>query len=100
MDFNSTVKCSVLEGFYPEGWDFEKIDACIDASEKITEHQSFRNEGFTPVKCDSLGEFENYIGPEMQWQGMSLWITTSYIPTLLGRLFLLKDLAGPLTVGV
>ncbi len=25
MDFNSTVKGSVLEGFYPEGWDFEKI---------------------------------------------------------------------------
>ena len=28
MDFNSTVKGSLLEGFYPEGWDFEKIDAC------------------------------------------------------------------------
>ena len=26
MDFNSTVKGSLLEGFYPEGWDFEKID--------------------------------------------------------------------------
>ena len=24
MDFNSTVKGSLLEGFYPEGWDFEK----------------------------------------------------------------------------
>ena len=29
MDFNSTVKGSALEGFYPAGWDFEKIDACI-----------------------------------------------------------------------
>ena len=26
MDFNSTVKGSLLEGFYPEGWDFKKID--------------------------------------------------------------------------
>ena len=26
MDFMSTVKGSLLEGFYPEGWDFEKID--------------------------------------------------------------------------
>ena len=28
MDFNSTVKGSALEGFYPAGWDFEKIDKC------------------------------------------------------------------------
>ena len=28
MDFNSTVKGSLLEGFDPEGWDFEKIDKC------------------------------------------------------------------------
>ena len=28
MDFNSTVKGSNLEGFYPEGWDFKKIDEC------------------------------------------------------------------------
>jgi glucosamine-6-phosphate deaminase len=42
----------------------------------------------------------------MQWQGLSLWmtlrhgktpwITSSYIPTLAGRLFFLKELAGPL----
>ena len=37
MNFNSTVKGSALEGFYPAGWDFDKIDACIDAPEKITE---------------------------------------------------------------
>ena len=46
------------------------------------------------------------LGRGMQWQGMSLWmtlrhgptpwITSSYIPTLAGRLFFLKDLAGPL----
>jgi glucosamine-6-phosphate deaminase len=42
----------------------------------------------------------------MQWQGMSLWmtlrygptrwITSSWIPTIPGRLFFLKELAGPL----
>ena len=30
MDFLSTVKGSLLENFYPEGWDFEKIDACCE----------------------------------------------------------------------
>ena len=37
MNFNSTVKGSLLEGFYPEGWDFEKIDKCCGNSpEEIT----------------------------------------------------------------
>ena len=65
MDFNSTVKGSALENFYPAGWDFAKIDACIDAPEKITERQSFWNDGFTPVQCDTLGEFETYMGHEI-----------------------------------
>ena len=28
MNFNSTVKGSLLEGFYPKGWDRKKIDKC------------------------------------------------------------------------
>ena len=68
MDFNSTVKGSALEGFYPAGWDFDKIDACIDEPEKITERQSFWNKDFTPVKCNSLGEFETYMGHEIAMQ--------------------------------
>ena len=65
MDFNSTVKDSALENFYPAGWDFAKIDACIDAPEKITERQDFWNKDFTPVQCDTLGEFETYMGHEI-----------------------------------
>ena len=68
MNFNSTVKGSELEGFYPAGWDFDKIDACIDAPEKITERQAHWNAGFTPVQCDSLGEFETYMGHEIAMQ--------------------------------
>ena len=68
MDFNSTVKGSALEGFYPAGWDFEKIDACIDAPENITVRQAHWNEGFNPIQCDSLGEFETYMGHEIAIQ--------------------------------
>ena len=68
MNFNSTVKGSALEGFYPAGWDFDKIDACIDAPETITNPQPFWNKGFTPIKCDSLGEFETYMGHEIAKQ--------------------------------
>ena len=68
MNFNSTVKGSMLEGFYPEGWDFEKIDACIDAPEKVCERQSFWNKDFTPVQCESLSDFETYMGHEIAMQ--------------------------------
>ena len=69
MDFNSTVKGSLLEGFYPAGWDFEKIDACIDEDPaKITERQSYRNADFNPVECGSLTDFEVYMGHEIAMQ--------------------------------
>lgn len=68
MDFNSTVKDSSLEGFYPAGWDFEKIDACIDNPEKITERQAYWNKNFTPVQCENLSEFETKMGHEIALQ--------------------------------
>ena len=65
MNFNSTVKGSMLEGFYPAGWDFDKIDRCIDAPETVTQRQAFWHEGFMPVQCESLAEFETYMGHEI-----------------------------------
>lgn len=66
MDFNSTVKGSLLEGFYPEGWDFEKIDKCCSNSpESITEKQDFWSKDFTPIACDSLAEFDVKMGHEI-----------------------------------
>ena len=68
MDFNSTVKGSALEGFYPAGWDFDKIDACIGQPGTITDRQSHWNAGFTPVMCHSLSDFETYMGHEIAQQ--------------------------------
>ncbi len=66
MDFNSTVKGSLLEGFYPSGWDFKKIDACCsNAPESVTERQSFWNKGFSPVACGDLEEFNVKMGHEI-----------------------------------
>ncbi len=66
MDFNSTVKGSLLEGFYPSGWDFKKIDACCsNAPESVTERQSFWNEGFAPIACTDLEEFNVKMGHEI-----------------------------------
>ena len=68
MNFNSTVKGSALEGFYPAGWDFDKIDACVGEPESVCDRQDFWNKDFTPVKCESLGEFETYMGHEIAMQ--------------------------------
>ncbi len=54
----------------------------------------------------AIGGADGVLGRGMQWQGMSFWmtlrygptrhITSSYIPTLPGKLFFLKELTGPL----
>ena len=65
MDFMSTVKGSLLEGFYPEGWDMAKIDACC---EKGVVRESFWNPGFNPVECKDIHEFDVLMGHEIAMQ--------------------------------
>ena len=69
MNFMTTLKGSMLEGFYPAGWDMEKIDRCCsnDAVD-VTKRQSFWNKGFTPVSCASVAEFDTRMGHEIALQ--------------------------------
>ena len=62
MDFLSTVKGSLLEGFYPEGWDFKKIDECC---EKGVAREAFWHKDFNIVECESLTDFDTYMGHEI-----------------------------------
>lgn len=65
MDFLSTVKGSMLEGFYPKGWDLKKIDECC---EKGVQREAFWHKDFTPVECESLSDFDTYMGHEIALQ--------------------------------
>ena len=66
MNFIDTKEGSLLENFYPEGWDMKKIDACMDhAPEEITDRQTFWNPGFSPVACDTLSDFDIFMGHEI-----------------------------------
>ena len=66
MDFLSTVKGSLLEGFYPAGWDFAKIDKCCsNPPESITERQDFWHPDFKPVPCGNVSEFDMMMGHEI-----------------------------------
>ena len=66
MNLLSTIKGSLLEGFFPAGWDLAKIDACCSHSpDEINERQSWWNAGFTPVSCADLAEFDVKVGHEV-----------------------------------
>lgn len=68
MDFNSTVAGSMLEGFYPKGWDMEKIDNCCNPENKVQDRQGFWNKDFCPVLCNDINEFDTYMGHEIALQ--------------------------------
>ena len=65
MDFMSTVNGSLLEGFYPVGWDMAKIDACC---EKGVAREDFWNPEFTPIECADIHDFDILMGHEIAQQ--------------------------------
>lgn len=66
INFVSTVKGSLLEGFYPEGWDFDRIaECCSHAPEEVTERQDFWNPGFAPISCATVADFDVKMGHEI-----------------------------------
>ena len=62
MDFLSTMKGSLMEGYYPKGWDLKKIDECC---EKGLTREAFWHKDFTPVECDNINDFDTYMGHEI-----------------------------------
>ncbi len=66
MDLMSTIKGSLLENFFPQGWDMEKLDKCCDnPAESITNRQDWWNKGFKPVSCETLSDFDTMMGHEI-----------------------------------
>ena len=66
INFQTTVKGSLLENFFPAGWDMDKIDACCaHAPESVTERQSHWHPDFTPVPCENIHDFDMMLGHEI-----------------------------------
>ncbi|PYI56441.1 glucosamine-6-phosphate isomerase [Paenibacillus flagellatus] len=66
MNFIMTVEGSMLEGFYPAGWDMDRIDrCCAHEPEAIGERQPFWHRDFAPVVCDSVSDFDMMMGHEI-----------------------------------
>lgn len=66
MNLLSTIDQSLLKDFYPKGWDLTKIDRCAAMTEEqVLARQPFWNDGFKPVKCNTLADFESFMGHEI-----------------------------------
>lgn len=66
MDFLSTKQGSLLETFFPAGWDLERIDRCCShPPEAIAERQSFLHPDFEPVACEQIHDFDMMLGHEI-----------------------------------
>ena len=69
LNLVSTLKGSMLEGFFPAGWDLAKFDKiCSNPPSQIGKRRPWWNPKFRPVRCDSLGDFETYMGHEIAMQ--------------------------------
>lgn len=69
MDFMSTLKGSLMEGFYPEGWDMNRIDWCSSHTpEQVCDRESFWDKGFNPISCATVADFDTMMGHEIALQ--------------------------------
>ena len=66
MDLLDTISGSLMEGFFPAGWDLKKIDRCVDPDPRsITKRQRWWHRGFEPVPCASYADFDTMMGHEI-----------------------------------
>lgn len=66
MDLLTTISDSLMEGFFPAGWDLKKIDACVDPDPAtIGKRQKWWHRGFEPVPCSSYADFDTMMGHEI-----------------------------------
>jgi glucosamine-6-phosphate deaminase len=63
MDLVSTIDGSLLEGFFPAGWDLARIDRLADiAGPDLTRRAAWWHAQFEPIACASLADFDTYLG--------------------------------------
>jgi glucosamine-6-phosphate deaminase len=66
MDLLTTLEGSLLENFFPAGWDLKRIDAIASLpAESVTERQPWWNADFHPVPCETLADFDVMMGHEI-----------------------------------
>jgi glucosamine-6-phosphate deaminase len=66
MNFIDTQQGTLMENFFPAGWDLAKIDQiCSHPAVAIMERQAFWHPDFSPVMCDQIQDFDMMLGHEI-----------------------------------
>jgi len=66
MDLNSTISGSMMEGFFPKGWDLAEIDRVgALAGADVVQRQPWWHPKFEPVLCRDYADFDTYMGHEI-----------------------------------
>lgn len=66
MNLLTTLSGSLLEGFFPAGWDLARIDACCThPPEAVFDRQPWWHDEFELVACDSVADFDVFMGHEI-----------------------------------
>jgi glucosamine-6-phosphate deaminase len=66
MDLISTIDGSLLERFFPAGWDLKRIDELASLpAKRITDRQSWWHAEFQPVICENVADFDVMMGHEI-----------------------------------
>lgn len=62
----TTLKGSLLEDYFPAGWDLEALDRiCSRPPETITHREKWWNKKFEPIPCETLADFDMMLGHEI-----------------------------------
>ncbi len=66
MNLITTLEGSLLDGFFPAGWDLAKIDALVaDDPGALERREAWWHPQFLPTSCRSLDDFEVLLGHEI-----------------------------------
>ncbi|SFJ47615.1 6-phosphogluconolactonase [Planctomicrobium piriforme] len=66
MNLLTTIQGSMMEGFFPRGWDLAKIDACVaDDPKTITQRQPWWHDKFELFPCSSVTDFDTFMGHDI-----------------------------------
>lgn len=66
IDLLTTLKGSLLEDYFPAGWDLAKLDAlCGRPPDTLPNRERWWHREFAPVACDTLADFDTMMGHEI-----------------------------------
>src|SRR5262249_28796629 len=66
MNLLTTLAGSLMEGFFPAGWDLARIDRLADAAgAELVRRCAWWHPQFEPVACATVAAFDTYVGHEI-----------------------------------